>query len=387
MAHNVAVDVGGTFTDVLIFDEESGGLTEGKVLTTPDDPSKGVVEGIEAVCGKVGISFPDLHLFFHGTTVVTNMILTNTGSRVGLLTTKGHEQILHLARAWTPGPLYGWMALQKPDPPADPTDTVGITERISAAGEVLVELDENEVRESVERLVDRGVESLAIGFLNSYVNPSHERRARDIVREAYPDLSVSISADIGQEYGEYERTLTTVVNTAVQPRTMLYMRKFERSIDEKRFGGSLSIVRSDGGAMSTEAVAESPIQIALSGPSGGVTGSAYLARDGEAPTVTDANVVLHRIPPGVALGGTLEMDEEAAKEAVGTITEQLGMGVEQAAEAILAVVNENMHAALRVVSVERGHDPRNFGLVAFGGAGAVHPNPPGGPNPPPPPII
>ena len=130
MAHNVAVDVGGTFTDVLVFDEETGELTEGKVLSTPEDPSKGVVEGIEAVCEKVGISFTDLHLLFHGTTVVTNMILTNTGSRVGLLTTKGHEQILHLARAWTPGPLYGWMALVKPDPPADPTDTTGISERI-----------------------------------------------------------------------------------------------------------------------------------------------------------------------------------------------------------------------------------------------------------------
>jgi N-methylhydantoinase A len=244
----------------------------------------------------------------------------------------------------------------------------------------------------------------------------------------------------------------------VQPGTSLYMRNFEESIDEKRFGGSLSIVRSDGGAMSTEAVAASPIQIALSGPSGGVTGSAYLAREigvpdiltfdmggtstdvslcrdgetpvrrdiqlgyyqfkspavdvhsvgagggsvaflsasgalqvgpesagadpgpaaygrgGEKPTVTDANVVLHRIPPGVALGGTLEMDEEAARKAVGTIAEQLGMGVEEAAEAILEIVNENMHAALRVVSVERGHDPRNFGLVAFGGAGPMHAN-------------
>src|SRR5215207_5063867 len=456
--YNVAVDVGGTFTDVLVFDEETGGLTEGKVLSTPEDPSKGVVEGIEAVCEKVGISFPDLHLFFHGTTVVTNMILTNTGSRVGLLTTKGHEQILHLARAWTPGPLYGWMALEKPDPPADPTDTVGISERVTASGNVLEALNEDEVREAVDRLVDRGVESLAIGFLNSYVNPVHERRARDIVRETHPDLSVSISADIGQEYGEYERTLTTVVNTAVQPRTLLYMRNFEGSIDEKQFKGALSIVRSDGGAMSTEAVADSPIQIALSGPSGGVTGSAYLAREigvpdvltfdmggtstdvslcrdgetpvrrdiqlgyfqfkspavdvhsvgagggsiafvsasgalqvgpasagadpgpaaygrgGEAPTVTDANVVLHRIPPGVALGGTLEMDEEAAREVVGTITGQLGMSVEEAAEAILAVVNENMHAALRVVSVERGHDPREFGLVAFGGAGPMHAN-------------
>lgn len=458
MAYNVAVDVGGTFTDVLIFDEETGGLTEGKVLSTPEDPSKGVVTGIESVCEKVGIGFTDLNLFFHGTTVVTNMILTNTGSRVGLLTTKGHEQILHLARAWTPGPLYGWMALVKPDPPADPTDTVGISERITADGKVLVELDEDEVRQAVKKLVDRGVESLAIGFLNSYVNPQHERRARDIVREAYPDLSVSISADIGQEYGEYERTLTTVVNTAVQPRTMLYMRNFEKSINEKQFGGALSIVRSDGGAMSTEAVAERPIQIALSGPSGGVTGSAYLAREigvpdiltfdmggtstdvslclngetpvrrdiqlgyyqfkspavdvhsvgagggsiaflsasgalqvgpasagadpgpaaygrgGEAPTVTDANVVLHRIPPGVALGGTLEMDEEAARRAVETVAEPLSMSVEEAAEAILEIVNENMHAALRVVSVERGHDPREFGLVAFGGAGPMHAN-------------
>jgi N-methylhydantoinase A len=456
--YNVAVDVGGTFTDVLVFDEGSGELTEGKVLSTPDDPSRGVVEGMEAVCEKVGIGFTDLKLLFHGTTVVTNMILTNTGSRVGLLATKGHEQVLLLARAWTPGPLYGWMALQKPDPPADPTDTVGITERIGPDGSVLTELDEDGVREAVNKLADRGVESLAIGFLNSYVNPAHERRARDIVRESYPDLSVSISADIGQEYGEYERTLTTVVNTAVQPRTMLYMRNFESSMGEKRFDGRLSIVRSDGGAMSTEAVAESPIQIALSGPSGGVTGSAYLAREigvpdiltfdmggtstdvslclngetpvrrdiqlgyfqfkspavdvhsvgagggsiafvsasgalqvgpasagadpgpaaygrgGEAPTVTDANVVLHRIPPGVALGGTLEMDEEAAREAVGTITEQLGMSLEEAAEAILAVVNENMHAALRVVSVERGYDPREFGLVAFGGAGPMHAN-------------
>jgi N-methylhydantoinase A len=153
MAYNVAVDVGGTFTDVLVFDEGSGELTEGKVLSTPDDPSRGVVEGMERVCAKVGIGFSDLRLLFHGTTVVTNMILTNTGSRVGLLTTKGHEQILYLARAWTPGPLYGWMALQKPDPPADLTDTVGISERMAADGSVISELDEDEVREAVKNLV------------------------------------------------------------------------------------------------------------------------------------------------------------------------------------------------------------------------------------------
>ncbi len=458
MAYNVAVDVGGTFTDVIVFDEQAGELTEGKVLSTPDDPSRGVVAGVENVCEKMGISFTELHLFFHGTTVVTNMILTNTGARVGLFSTRGHEQILHLARAWTPGPLYGWMALQKPDPPADPTDTVGISERVAADGSVVSQLDEDEVRRAAKRLVEGGIESLAIGFLNSYVNPQHERRARDIVREMYPDLPVSISADIGQEYGEYERTLTTVVNTAARPRTILYMRNFESSIEDRQFNGALSIVRSDGGAMSTEAVAERPIQIALSGPSGGVTGAAYLARQigvpdvltfdmggtstdvslvlggealirrdirlgyfqfkapavdvhsvgagggsiaflsasgalqvgpasagadpgpaaygrgGEEPTVTDANVVLHHIPPGLQLGGTLQLDEEAARRAVQKVADPLGLSVEEAAEAILDIVNENMHAALRVVSVERGHDPREFGLVAFGGAGPMHAN-------------
>ncbi|MGI8540565.1 MAG: hydantoinase/oxoprolinase family protein [Rubrobacteraceae bacterium] len=458
MAYNVAVDVGGTFTDVIVFDERAGELTEGKVLTTPEDPSRGVVTGVESVCEKMGISFTDLNLFFHGTTVVTNMILTNTGARVGLLTTRGHEQMLHLARAWTPGPLYGWMALQKPDPPADLTDTIGIPERLDAKGGVVRGLDEEEVRAAAKKLVEDGVESLAIGFLNSYVDPRHERRAREIVREMYPDLPVSISADIGQEYGEYERTLTTVVNTAARPRTTLYMRNFESSIRERKFDGALSIVRSDGGAMSTESVAERPIQIALSGPSGGVTGAAYLARaigvpdvltfdmggtstdvslviggevpvrrdirlgyfqfkspavdvhsvgagggsiaflsasgalqvgpasagaspgpaayglGGEESTVTDANVVLHRIPPGLELGGTLKLDKEAARRAVEKVAEPLGLGVEAAAEAILDIVNENMYAALRVVSVERGHDPRRFGLVAFGGAGPMHAN-------------
>jgi N-methylhydantoinase A len=458
MAYNVAVDVGGTFTDVLVFNEGTGELTDTKVLSTTEDPSQGVVTGIERVCEKVGISFADLRLLFHGTTVVTNMILTNTGARVGLLTTHGHEQILHLARAWTPGPLYGWMQLDKPDPPANLTDTVGINERLGADGGEIQALDEEEVHRAVEDLVEKGVEALAIGFLNSYVNPDHERRVRDIVQEMYPDLPVTISSDIGQEYGEYERTLTTVVNNAVQPRTQTYMSGFESSIEEKGFQGSLSIIRSDGGAMSTKATSHRPIQIALSGPSGGVTGAAYLAREigvpdvltldmggtstdvslclkgealvqremalgyfqfktpavdvhsvgagggsiaflstsgalqvgpmsagadpgpaaygqgGEDPTVTDAHVVLHRLPSGMTLGDEIELDEEAARQAVQKVAEPLGLNVEDAAEAILQITNENMHAALRVVSVERGYDPREFGLVAFGGAGPLHAN-------------
>lgn len=458
MPYNVAVDVGGTFTDVLVFDESSGELTEGKVLSTPEDPSKGVVEGIQTICNRLGIGFEDLKLFFHGTTVVTNMILTNTGARVGLITTRGHVDNLLLARAWTPGPLYGWMAMVKPDPPADPTDTRGISERIGADGQVVESLVEDELRAAVKDLVDKGVEALTISFLNSYLNATHERRAREIVREMYPDLPVSISCDMSQEYGEYERTLTTVVNAALQPKTNAYMKGLERSIEEKKFTGALSIVRSDGGAMSTQATTDRPIQIALSGPSGGVTGAAHLARrmnrsdvltfdmggtstdvslcldgtalvrrelqigyfrfklpavdvhsvgagggsiafmstsgalqvgpmsagadpgpacygrGGQEPTVTDANLVLHRIPPGAKLGGTIELDEEAARKAVEKIAGPLGMSIEAAAEAIIDIVNENMHAALRVVSVERGYDPRECGLIAFGGAGPMHAN-------------
>ena len=131
---------------MLVFDEQTGELTEEKVLSTPEDPSEGVISGIERVCEKIGISFTDLHLLYQGTTVVTNMILTNSGARVGLLTTRGHEQMLHLARAWTPGPLYGWMQLDKPEPSANPTDTRGGNERMGADGKVIRTVDEDEVR-------------------------------------------------------------------------------------------------------------------------------------------------------------------------------------------------------------------------------------------------
>lgn len=458
MAYNVAVDVGGTFTDVLLFNEETGALTLEKVLSTPQDQSVGVIEGVERACRKLGISFEELNLFFHGTTVVTNLILESTGAKVGLLTTRGHEQILHLARAWTPGPLYGWMGLNKPEPLADLTNTLGVVGRIGGDGAVVEPLDEDALRTQVKTLVERGIGSLAIAFLNAYLNPRHEQRAREIVREMYPDLPISISSDMVQEYGEYERALTTVVNTYARPRVIRYLHGLDSALANRGFKGSLNIVRSDGGTMSTRAAAESPVHIALSGPSGGAIGTAYLAREigvpdvlaldmggtstdvslvlrgqaavrrgvrlgyyefkspavdvhsvgagggsiahisitggllvgpqsagadpgpacygrgGKLPTVTDANVVLHRLPPGVKLGGTLELDEEAARKVVQTVADRLGLSVMQAAQGILDIVNENMYAALRVVSIERGYDPRKFGLVAFGGAGPMHAN-------------
>ena len=459
MVYNLGVDVGGTFTDVIVFDEETHELTIDKVLSTPANPSEGVLHGIEEATEKAGASVSDLDLLFHGTTVVTNMLLEETGSRVGLVTTAGHEDILHLARAWTPGPLYGWIGMEKPDPLADLVDTRGVAGRIdSPGGEETVPLDEEGVRTAVRELADSGVEALTVALLNSYLNPAHEERVREIVAEEAPDLPVSISADIVPEYGEYERTLTTVINDYARPQVIRYLEDLDTELERAGSTARMNVVRSDGGLMSSAAAKDRPVELALSGPSGGVVGAATIAskkgvpdvltldmggtstdvslvedgvaettrqtkvgyrefksrsvdvntvgagggsiarvqlsgalqvgpessgadpgpacygQGGEEPTVTDANVVLGRIPGMVRLGGRMELDRDAAREAVATIAEERGTSVEAAAQAILDIVNENMHGALRVVSVERGYDPRDFGLVAFGGAGPMHAN-------------
>jgi N-methylhydantoinase A len=454
----LGVDVGGTFTDVLLLAEDTGELTIAKVLSTPEDQSTGVIAGVQQACKARGISASELSLILHGSTVVTNMILEEKGAVGGLITTAGHEQILHLARAWTPGPLYAWMGMVKPDPLVPLWRTHGVAERMGADGEVVEPLDGDAVRAAVQTLIDDGIESLTIAFLNSYVNPAHERLAREIAREVQPALPVSISSDLMSEYREYERALTAVLNSYVQPQVLKYVDHLQSELRHEGFTGRFNIVRSDGGTMSAKATKERPVDIAFSGPSGGVVGAAYLARQagvpnvltldmggtstdvslcldgsvtikreaqlgyyqfqargadihsvgagggsiaylnlagalrvgpvsagadpgpacygqgGEEPTVTDANVVLGRIPALSRLGGSLALDVDAAHRAVDKVGRGLGIDTAAAAQAIIDIANENMHAALRVVSVERGYDPRDFGLVAFGGAGPVHAN-------------
>jgi N-methylhydantoinase A len=454
----LGVDVGGTFTDVLLLSQDTGELTIAKVLSTPEDQSAGVISGVRQACRSRGVAASDLELILHGSTVVTNMILEEKGAQGGLLTTAGHEQILHLARAWTPGPLYAWMGMIKPDPLVPLWRTYGIPERMGADGDVVQALDEDAVRAAAQALIDDGIESLTIAFLNAYVNPAHERRAREIALEVKPDLPVSISSDLMSEYREYERALTAVLNSYVQPQVLKYVDHLDSQLREEGFAGRFNIVRSDGGTMSAKATKERPVDIAFSGPSGGVVGAAYLARQagvanvltldmggtstdvslclngnvtikreaqlgyyqfqargadihsvgagggsiaylnlagalrvgpvsagadpgpacygqgGEEPTVTDADVVLGRIPAASRLGGSLSLDVDAAHRAVEKVGRGLGIDTAAAAQAIIDIANENMHAALRVVSVERGYDPRGFGLVAFGGAGPLHAN-------------
>ena len=461
MSARLGIDVGGTFTDLLLLDESSGDIELLKTPSTPEDQSVGIIDGTTALLARADVRPGDIRTVLHGTTVSTNIVLEEKGAKVGLLVTENFEQVLHLARSQTPGPLAGWMIMKKPDPLADLEHTRGVPERIDARGRVLRALDETKAREAIRELLDAGVESITVSLMHSYANDAHEQRLKalimEMVHETGTDVPVSLSSEILPEFREYERTLVTVMNAYVRPS----MRRYLQNLDDKLRAASLStsvhIVRSDGGLMSIARASDSPAHTMLSGPAGGVSGAAFVAglagyrnalgfdmggtstdvslvRDGAPtisrqttlgyypikvpsvevhsvgagggsiahvpmtgalrvgpqsagavpgpacygkggvePTVTDANVVLGRLPPSL-LGGEMALDADASSAAVGKVARALGLDVYQAARGILDIVNENMFGALRLVTVQKGLDPRDFALVAFGGAGPLHGN-------------
>src|SRR6187549_3311860 len=462
MAYRLGVDVGGTFTDLFLVGDgngDGGGRFRVKTPSTPADPSEGVLAGVRRICEEAGIDVADIKNILHGTTVATNALLESKGARVGLVTTKGFGQILHLARSQTPGPLAGWIIMLKPDPPASLADTREAVERMGPRGETVVAVDEEQVEGIVSDLVESGVESLTVGLINSYVNPAHEEKIGEIVERLYPGFPVTLSSHVLPEFREYERTLTACMNSYVRPKVATYIQTLEQELTGIGATADVNILRSDAGLMTTAEATRNPIYGILSGPSGGVAGALYVARKagfddilafdmggtstdvalcqngeptigretsishfrikvpsvnvhtvgagggsiahvpeltkalrvgpqsagadpgpasygrgGAEPTVTDANVVLGHLPPSL-LGGEMQLDSSAARAAVQTIADAMGLdSVEQAAEGILAIVNENMAGALRLVSVQRGHDPREFALVAYGGAGPLHAN-------------
>jgi N-methylhydantoinase A len=458
MAYRLGVDVGGTFTDLFLVDDDRARQWRVKTPSTPRDPSDGVLTGVERICAEAGIAPGDLRNLVHGTTVATNAVLEGKGARVGLVTTQGFGQILHLARSQTPGPLAGWIIMIKPDPPASLADTREAVERMDAAGETVVPVDRDQVRGVIEDLIASGVESLTISLINSYVNGRHEQEIAAIVEELRPGFPVTISSDVLPEFREYERTLTACMNSYVRPTVASYVSSLEARLRDLGTGGELNILRSDAGVMTPAEAARNPVYGVLSGPSGGVAGALHVAtragfpniltfdmggtstdvslcrggeptigrettvgqfkikvpsvdvhtvgagggsiahvpeltkalrvgpesagadpgpaaygRGGEAPTVTDANVVVGHLPPRL-IGGEMALDVEQARAAVQTIADATGLTLDQAAEGILAITNETMAGALRLVSVQRGHDPRELALVAFGGAGPLHAN-------------
>ena len=277
MSYRLGVDVGGTFTDLLLINEESGETHTAKVPSTPEDSSIGVLNGVARICEESGVDPKQVTRVMHGTTVATNAVLTGRGARVGLVTTKGYKHTLQVARSFCPGGLGGWVSYMK-KPLLAPLDlTIEADERIAADGSVVSGLDRDALRKELECLKASGqVQALTICFINAYVNGAHEVEAREVAREVFGDMPISISSEVVPEMQAYERTETTVVNSYVRPEVATYINNLQASLEETMGDDTqLSILRSDGGLASSRGAAESPVNLLLSGPAGGVTGAIY----------------------------------------------------------------------------------------------------------------
>ena len=276
--YRLGVDVGGTFTDLLLIDEGSGHAFTAKVPSTPDDSSQGVLNGIERICQEAGIEPSAVSRVMHGTTVATNTVLTGSGAKVGLITTKGYKQVLQIARSYVPGGLGGWVIFNKSDPLAPLELTIEANERISALGEIVEPLDENAIADEIEKLKGSGVEALTISLINAYANGEHEQRIRNIAERIMPGVSVSISSEVIPEMYEYERAETTVVNSYIRPVVSKYIENLETELNRRMNGVQLHILRSDGGLASADVAKAAPVNLLMSGPAGGVSGAIWIAK-------------------------------------------------------------------------------------------------------------
>jgi N-methylhydantoinase A len=461
----LGVEIGGTFTDLVLMDED-GAITTIKALTTPGELEKGVLDAMSLVAEDCKISVDGLlqkiKAFGHGTTQATNALIERKGACTGLITTRGFGDTLLLQRlmGFTAGlapEKIGWFSRRGYPDPIVPRHLIEVVpERIDQAGNVLLPLDEEATRRAIDALVAKGAQVFAVCLLWSFRNPSHERRVAELIAERAPGAYVTLSSDIAPVIGEYERTATTVLNSYLAPRVSHYLNSVEGVLRQRGLAGTFHILNSIGGVMPVDQAARRPVLLLTSGPTGGVIGSQYLAkslghrnvittdmggtsfdvgliidgkpqvssthevgryhvatptvdiraigagggsiarvrdglievgpdsasaypgpvcygRGGEQVTVTDADVVLGIIDPGNFLGGRMKLDLEAAKRAIERdIAAPLGMTVEEAAAGVRRVVDSHMADTLREVTIGRGHDPRDFVLYAYGGAGPVH---------------
>ncbi|TWB29702.1 hydantoinase/oxoprolinase family protein [Nitrospirillum bahiense] len=461
----IGVDIGGTFTDFVLHDEARGLSATGKRLTTPDQPGRAIVEGIVRLLAETNSTIDQIHSIVHGTTLITNTVLERTGAKIGLLASAGFRDILEMGREIRYD--VDDLALE-PVPVLVPRHLrLDIPGRLKADGGEFTPLDEQAVCDAVRHLVDEeGIEALAIAFLHSYRNPAHELAARQVVRALYPDLLVSLSAEVAPEIREYERTNTTCVNAYVQPRVHGYL---DRLVDDLRalgFAGELYIMLSSGGITTIEDAKNFPVRLIESGPAAGAMAAAHIAREtgqrrvisfdmggttakmclvedyaphikhdfeagrlhrfkqgsglplkvtvvdmieigagggsiagldalgllkvgprsagsvpgpvcygrgGTEPTVTDADLMLGYLDPAYFLGGEMGLRDTAAGDAMESrLGRPLGIDAPGAARGIQAVVNESMAGATRMHLAENGKDPRDYTMIAFGGAGPVH---------------
>lgn len=279
MRYRLGVDVGGTFTDLLLFDNETGNFWRHKTPSTPHDSSEGILNGVTAITGEAGVDPGNIEFFLHGTTVATNAVLEGKGARVGLVTTEGYRDIMQIARSFVPGGLAAWIVWPKPRPLAALEDTVTVKGRMDAGGREVRPLDEAEIRAKLTLLRDSGVEAITVSLINAYVDGRHERRIGEIAQEILPDVPVSLSHEVLPEMQEYERTLSTVANASVRPVVGKYVSNLRTKLQDAGVKGKLSLLRSDGGLMSSQKAEEHPVNILMSGPAGGVTGALWVARN------------------------------------------------------------------------------------------------------------
>ena len=452
MQQIVGVDVGGTFTDLILIDEQSGGVRISKVPSTPENQAFGVMSALK----KSSAILPDLNILIHGTTVTTNALLERKVSRLGLITTRGFRDVLELGRRTRPKP-YGLTGSFECLIPRNLR--LEVQERIDSDGEVLEKLDETEVRKAVQTLLELGTESLVIHFLHSYKNDSHEKEAEAIARELWPTSFITRGSALVSEYREYERGTTASINAAVQPVLNRYISSLREALKDEGYSRELLVMQGNGGTVSSNIVTEDAVKTVMSGPASGVMAAAFTAgqsgfmnvvtydmggtscdvglivegipqvsseleieyampihvpmvdvhtigagggsiawvndagllqvgpesagaqpgpicygKGGARPTMTDANLVLGRLNPEKLLAVDNPVSLEKVRELLmKEVGHPLGLkDAEATASAILRIGNTNMAGALRLMSLARGHDPRDFVLFAFGGAGPLH---------------
>ena len=468
--YRLGVDIGGTFTDATLINEETGEIRVGKVPSTPQDPSHGFMEATHRILREADVSPDEVGYVVHGTTVATNSIIEGKVARTGFVTTDGFRDLLEIQRQIRPS-LYD-LHFEKPRPLTPRYLCFGVPERLDAQGNVLTPLDESTVRDVAAQLRQEDVESIAVCFLHAYINPSHEKRTGEILREILPDTIISLSSEVAPEFREYFRASTTVINASIRPVVGRYLQSIEARLRAEGLEAELLVMQSSGGVFTFAAASEKPVFMVESGPAAGVIAATYLGTTlrcpdvisfdmggttakagliqngtptitkdyevgaaaqtgvgasrgagypirtpvidlveigagggsiawvdsggvlrvgpqsagadpgpvcygagGTEPTITDANLVLGRLNPSFFLGGEIELDVETARRAIQEkCADPLSLDLVEAAHGIVEIANAAMVNALRLVSVQRGYDPRDFVLTAFGGAGPVHAN-------------
>ncbi|MEH6714935.1 hydantoinase/oxoprolinase family protein [Parasphingorhabdus flavimaris] len=368
MGYRLGVDVGGTFTDLLLIDEATGRTFRDKVPSTPSDPSQAVINGARGLCERQNIAPADIDLFLHGTTVATNAVLEKKIAKVGLVVTDGYRHLMQIARSLVPGGLAAWIIWPKPEPMAALERTIEAPERMDAEGKTVRELDEAEMRARLEWLkASEEIEALTICLMNSYVDGRHEKAVAAICAEVFPDIPISISSDILPEMQEYERALTTIANSAVRPAVARYVGNLERELKDWGTKAKLNLLRSDGGLMSAEKSAEAPVNLLMSGPAGGVAGAVWVAKSAGVKNILTLDMGGTSTDVALIENGAARLQRETSVGDLNVRASSIDVKTVGAGGGSIAFVPE-LTKALRVGPESAGAVP---GPVAYGKGGEL----------------